>query len=472
MNSFKEKIRDLKKSELIKKGDKILIAFSGGPDSVFLFLLLNFLKKEYELEIFLLYVNHNLRNDVKNDLEFVKNFSKKNNVKIFIENLDVLNYCKKNKKSVELGARELRYKVLIEKLKESNFDKIATGHNLDDNVETLVFRLLRGTSIKGLKGIPVKRENIIRPILQFEKREILDYLKRIDQDYIVDYTNKESDYSRNYIRNEIFPMFSKINRNFKNKINDLILEINERENEFEKISEKNKKNKKHEKKDEFVKFLSKNNVEISRKKIDQIFNSIFDDFGNLRNDGEKDFDLEKNKILKKSYFSYEIFEKNKKNLENQKKFEIIKKNQSIEWYNSKTISFFENILEFENFFVEKKDFEYTFLIFKDNFVNDKSKIVVRNRENGDRIWLENLGQKKIKKILIDKKISKSERDFIPIVELVFENKKKENIILTVSDIKFSKFVKKFFKEDIKNFKNNNKILVIGRKKWQTEIKTT
>ena len=267
-------------------------------------------------------------------------------------------------------------------------------------------------------------------------------------------------------------MFSKINRNFKNKINDLILEINERENEFEKISEKNKKNKKHEKKDEFVKFLSKNNVEISRKKIDQIFNSIFDDFGNLRNDGEKDFDLGKNKILKKSYFSYEIFEKNKKNLENQKKFEIIKKNQSIEWYNSKTISFFENILEFENFFVEKKDFEYTFLIFKDNFANDKSKIVVRNRENGDRIWLENLGQKKIKKILIDKKISKSERDFIPIVELVFENKKKENIILTVSDIKFSKFVKKFFKEDIKNFKNNNKILVIGRKKWQTEIKTT
>ena len=83
MNSFKEKIRDLKKSELIKKGDKILIAFSGGPDSVFLFLLLNFLKKEYELEIFLLYVNHNLRNDVKNDLEFIKNFSKKNNVNFY-----------------------------------------------------------------------------------------------------------------------------------------------------------------------------------------------------------------------------------------------------------------------------------------------------------------------------------------------------------------------------------------------------
>ena len=74
--------------------------------------------------------------------------------------------------------------------------------------------------------------------------------------------------------------------------------------------------------------------------------------------------------------------------------------------------------------------------------------------------------------LIDKKISKSERDFVPIVELVFEDEKKENIILTVSDIKFSKFVKKIFKTDIKNFKNSNKILVIGRKKWQTEIKMT
>lgn len=466
MNSFKEKIRDLRKSELIKKGDKILIAFSGGPDSVFLFFLLNFLKKEYELKISLIYVNHNLRDDVENDLEFVENFSKENKVKIFIENLNVLEYCKKNKKSVELGARELRYKVLNEKLKELNFDKIATGHNLDDNVETLVFRLLRGTSIKGLKGIPVKRENIVRPILQFEKKEILDYLKRIDQDYIVDYTNKESDYSRNYIRNEIFPMFSKINRNFKNKINDLILEINERENKFGKINVKNKK------KDEFVKFLNENDVEISRKKIDQIFYSLFDNFGNLKNDGEKEFNLGKNKILKKNYFGYKIVENEEKNLKNQKKFEIIKKNQSIEWYNSKTISFFENILEFDNFFVEKKDFKYTFLIFEDNFASDKSKIIVRNRENGDRIWLRNLGQKKIKKILIDKKISKSEREFVPIVELVFEDEKKENIILTVSDIKFSKFVKKIFKNDIKNFKNSNKILVIGRKKWQTEIKMT
>ena len=466
MNNFKEKIRDLRKSELIKKGDKILIAFSGGPDSVFLFFLLSFLKKEYKLKISLIYVNHNLRDDVENDLGFVENFSKENKVKIFIENLDVLEYCKKNKKSVELGARELRYKVLNEKLKELNFDKIATGHNLDDNVETLVFRLLRGTSVKGLKGIPAKRENIIRPILRFEKIEILNYLKKIDQNYIVDYTNNESNYSRNYIRNEVFPMFSKINKNFKNKVNDLILEINERENKFGKINVKNKK------KDEFVKFLNENDVEISRKKIDQIFYSLFDNFGNLKNDGEKEFNLGKNKILKKNYFGYKIVENEEKNLKNQKKFEIIKKNQSIEWYNSKTISFFENILEFDNFFVEKKDFKYTFLIFEDNFVSDKSEIIVRNRENGDRIWLRNLGQKKIKKILIDKKISKSERDFVPIVELVFEDEKKENIILTVSDIKFSKFVKKIFKTDIKNFKNSNKILVIGRKKWQTEIKMT
>lgn len=469
MISFKEKIKDLEKNGLIKKRDKILIAFSGGPDSVFLFYLLNSLKKKYELKISLLYVNHNLRDDVENDLKFVKDFSKENDVEIFIENLDVLSYCKISKKSIELGARELRYKVLNKKLKELKFDKIATGHNLDDNVETLIFRLLRGTSIKGLKGIPRERENIVRPILQFEKREILSYLEKVKQDYIVDYTNNESDYSRNYIRNEIFPMFFKINKNFKNKVNDLILEINYRENSSSKINEK---------KDNFVKFLNKNNVEISRKKINQIFNSLFDSDGNLKNDGEKEFDLGKNKVLKKDYDGYKIIENHKKNLEKQKKFEIIKKNQSIEWYNSETIDFFENMLDFNNFFDEKKNFKYSFLVFEDEFENyltlngKKSKLIIRNRENGDKIYLKNLGPKKIKKILIDKKISKSARDFIPIIELVFEDKMEENIILAVSDIKFSKFLKKIYKNDIKNLKSNNKLLVIGRKKWQTEIRMT
>ena len=88
---FSKQLKNLKREEIIKKNDKILIAFSGGPDSVFLFYLLNYLKSEYNLELALMYVNHNLRSDVDNDLNFVKDFSKKNDVKLYIESVDVNN---------------------------------------------------------------------------------------------------------------------------------------------------------------------------------------------------------------------------------------------------------------------------------------------------------------------------------------------------------------------------------------------
>ena len=170
---FSKQLKNLKREEIIKKNDKILIAFSGGPDSVFLFYLLNYLKSEYNLELALMYVNHNLRSDVDNDLNFVKDFSKRNDVKLYIESVDVNSHSKKMKKSIELAARELRYEALEKVFQKEGFTKIATGHNLDDNVETFIFRLLRGTSIRGLKGIPRVREYIIRPILQFEKKLLL-----------------------------------------------------------------------------------------------------------------------------------------------------------------------------------------------------------------------------------------------------------------------------------------------------------
>ena len=226
---MKKKVKELKKSGLIKKNEKILIAFSGGPDSVFLYNLLFFLREYYSIEISLIYVNHNLREDVENDLNFVEEFSKENNVPLYIESVDVRKYAAENKKSIELAARELRYEAIEKVLQNLNYDKIATGHNLDDNIETFIFRLLRGTSLKGLKGIPSERKNIIRPILQFEKKEILNYLQENKKSYIIDYTNSENDYTRNYIRNEIFPMFVNINPTFRNKVNELIQEINNKE---------------------------------------------------------------------------------------------------------------------------------------------------------------------------------------------------------------------------------------------------
>lgn len=482
-----KKLEEVIKEGLISEKDKILIAFSGGPDSVFLYHFLNLLKNIISIEISIVYINHNLRHDVENDLKFINEFSNSNNVNCYIESVDVKKYATKNKKSIELAARELRYETIETIRKKIGYNKIATGHNLDDNVETFIFRLLRGTSVTGLKSIPKTRENIIRPILDFEKSEILSFLKNKNYKYIIDYTNNKNDYTRNFIRNKIFPDFENINPNFKQKIDSLIKEINEKENcklTFPNIYEKTINHK-----DELIQLLKQNNVEISREKINQIYKSLFLENGKLQNEGSKEFYLGKNKVLQNIYGELKIIsivddkaEKSVKSDKNSKifdKIKILKGNQSIEWYNYEII-LYENIQDFKTYFINKKNTNYTFYKFDDDKIKD-GKIIVRSRKDGDRIFLKNLGHKKVKKILIDEKIMKWERDFIPIIEIEdaqvldsleteiskieIDNNKKIKEILAISDIKFSKFLEKISNKDIENLENRNKskLLIIGRK---------
>lgn len=442
---MKKKAEELKKSGLIKKNEKILIAFSGGPDSVFLYNLLNFLKEEYFLEISLTYINHNLREDVGNDLKFVKNFSEENDVPLYVKSVNVKKYATENKKSIELSARELRYEAIEKVLQNINYDKIATGHNLDDNVETFIFRLLRGTSLKGLKGIPEERGNIIRPILQFEKKEILNCLQENKKNYIIDYTNNENDYTRNYIRNEIFPMFVNINPNFRNKINELINEINNRKNSKDNIL-----------KEKFVQYLEKYDVELSRKKIDQFYETLYNKKGELNTEGSKEFYLGNGKILRKKYDKLEVIVEKKKEVDEEKV--MLKLNIPVKWYDYEII-LTDNITGIEKI-GKTEEGNITLLRFAEEF--DEHKIFVRKKLEGDTILLNNLGHRKIKKILIDKKIPKWERDKIPLLEMEYrKNNKIISQILSVGDIKFSKYLKK---EEVKDKSDNNKmLLIIGRK---------
>ena len=442
---MKKKVEELKKSGLIRKKEKILIAFSGGPDSVFLYNLLDFLKEEYSLEIFLIYINHNLREDVGNDLKFVREFSEENNVPLYIESVNVKEYAAENKKSIELAARELRYEAIERTLKNINYDRIATGHNLDDNIETFIFRLVRGTSLKGLKGIPKERGNIIRPILQFEKNEILNCLQENRKSYIIDYTNNENDYTRNYIRNEIFPMFVNINPNFRNKVNELIHEINNRENNEDSIL-----------KERFVQYLEKYDVELSRKKIDQIYETLYDKKGNLNAEGSKEFSLGNGKILRKKYNKLEVIEEKEKEVDEERV--EVKKNVPLKWHNY-FIMLTDSILEIEK--IMKTEVENVKLMkFTDDF--NEYRIFVRKRLEGDAISLNNLGHKKVKKILIDEKISRWDRDKIPVLEMEYrKNNKTVTEILSVGDIKFSKYLRK--KEVKDKTQNEEMLLIIGRK---------
>ncbi len=427
MKEFYKKIKEIKNRNLISENDKILIAFSGGPDSMFLYYILKTLQKEYNLKISLIYINHNLRDDVDNDIKIITKFAKENGVKLYIKNIDVKKYAKENKKSIELAARELRYEMINKTLMEIEYNKIATGHNLDDNVETLVFRLIRGTSIKGLKGIPIKRGNIIRPILHFEKTEIIKFLDEKKVEYVIDYTNFENDYTRNYIRNEIFPMFFNVNSNFKLKINELIEELN-----YNKIS-KNKRL--------LIEKLEEKKVELTREKINNIYNSLYDSEDELKKDGAKEFQIGENLVLRKKYDKIEIVskkEKNEKEKNEKEKNETIKLNTQKKW-NLFEIGIFngENKILLNEY---KKSNKIKFYEIKLNKKVDEIKI--RARIDGDRIKLKNVGYKKIKKILIDKKISKWERDEIPII--LYENE-----ILAIGNISISDHLEKINIEEIR-----------------------
>lgn len=425
MKEIYKKIKEIKNRNLINENDKILIAFSGGPDSMFLYYILKKIQKEYNLEISLIYINHNLRYDVENDIKIVTKFAKENNVKLYIKNIDVKKYAKENKKSIELAARELRYEIINKTLIEIEYNKIATGHNLDDNVETLIFRLIRGTSTKGLKGIPIKRGNIIRPILYFEKNEIVKFLDEKNIEYVNDYTNLENDYTRNYIRNKIFPMFSNINLNFKVKINELIEELN-----YDKISEN---------KIALIKMLENKKVKLTREKINNIYNSLYDTEDNLKKEGTKEFEIGEDYILRKEYDKIEILKKEKKkiNFEN----EIIKINTLKKW-NSFEIGIFDdgakNLINID----EKLKNDIKMKFYKINLNEEIEEINIRSRNNGDRIKLKNIGYKKIKNILIDKKISKLERDTIPLIL-----HKKE--ILAIGNISISEYLEKINIEEIR-----------------------
>ena len=404
----------IKKYDLLKKNDKVLIAFSGGPDSVFLFHCINFFRESLRLELELVYVNHKLREDADEDIKFVKEFAEKNEVRYYIKEADVKKTAAREKISEEEAGREERYRIFFDIMKENNIDKIATGHNLDDNIETFIFRLLRGTALNGLKGIPVKRGVIIRPILEFRKDYILEVLDDAGEEYRLDSTNFETKYTRNKIRNLIFPLFSEVNPLFREKIAGLIEEINNFE-DIEKseepvlwLTDLRKMDKTMQNKRIFD-LISMYDIEINREKIRQI--------GELINSkGNKEINLGNSFILYKNYDKLEvIFQNEYVPLPEEL---ILEEGMISEWG--------DYLLEITKRDIKESPWEDGKII----FLGDKTNIKVRSRKEGDRIYLKNLGYKKIKKILIDEKIEKKERERIPVIEL-------DNEIAAIGDIKIS-----------------------------------
>lgn len=207
--------KTIKEYDMISAEDKVLVGVSGGADSVFLLNALVYLKKELMFDIYVANIDHGLRGkESSQESLFVKNLCKEKGIEYFTTKLCI----KKDKKySIEEVARKKRYAFFEKTAKQNKMNKIATAHNLDDQAETVLMRVIKGTSLRGLTGIPpVRKEKAItyiRPMIELSKKDVLDVLKKGKIEFKEDSSNKEEIYFRNIVRKKILPYLEKYNPN-------------------------------------------------------------------------------------------------------------------------------------------------------------------------------------------------------------------------------------------------------------------
>ena len=219
----KEVLTTIKKYNMINKGDKVVIGVSGGPDSITLLNVLNKFKEKLNIKIYVAHINHSIRKEADEETEYVREFCKKIDVEFFFKKIDVESEAKKLKIGTEEAGRNIRYAFFEEVAEKVGANKIATAHNSNDNAETVLMNIIRGTSISGLKGIEKMRDNkFIRPLIETTRATIEEYcrIEKLSPRY--DKSNKENIYTRNKIRNLLIPYIQKeFNPNIIEGINRL-----------------------------------------------------------------------------------------------------------------------------------------------------------------------------------------------------------------------------------------------------------
>lgn len=235
---FKDDIlKTITKYNLIQNGDKIVVGLSGGPDSMSLINVLNEIRKDanvsLDFELVAAHINHNIREEAKLDEEFVVEFCKKNQIEVYVLSADILQKAQKEKRSTEEVGRNTRYEFFEEVCAKTNANKIATAHTANDNAETVLMNIMRGSGTAGLKGIRAIRDNkFIRPLIETTRIEIEQYCKDNELNPRIDKTNFENEYTRNKVRNLLIPFIQeKFNPNIITSINRLSDIANE-ENEY------------------------------------------------------------------------------------------------------------------------------------------------------------------------------------------------------------------------------------------------
>ncbi|OQX99887.1 MAG: tRNA lysidine(34) synthetase TilS [Bacteroidetes bacterium 4572_128] len=277
---LKKFLNNIIKNKIFNKENKILLTVSGGIDSVVMFHL--FLKTKLNFAV--CHCNFKLREESDEDAIFVKKLSEENNIKYFETSFDTLKFAKENKFSIQMAARSLRYEWFEKIRNENNFDFIATAHNKNDITETFLINLARGTGIRGLTGIKIKKNKIIRPMINFSREEISDFKEKNKIIYNEDASNFSTKYIRNKIRHKIIPILEEINPYFIETMSENIGRLKENFKIYEKaILEKKEKIFFYEKDLIFLKKLEIENLE--NKEI--FFYEFLKDFGFNRIQSDK-----------------------------------------------------------------------------------------------------------------------------------------------------------------------------------------
>ncbi|WP_208985137.1 tRNA lysidine(34) synthetase TilS [Maledivibacter halophilus] len=431
MDIMEKFLETIEKNNLIEKNEKIVIGVSGGPDSICLLHLIWRLRKDLNIEPFVVHLNHQFRGkEAKKDEKYVEEFCQSLGVKLFIFSYDVSKYSSEKGISFEVGGRELRYGLFHKVAKQTGATKIAIAQNRNDQAETVLMRLIRGAGLDGLTAIDYKRDgNIIRPLLDISRKEIDDYCEKNALMPRIDKTNLEAIYTRNKIRLELIPY---IEKNFNPAIiealwrsSNLLKEDNSclnllTEEELQKVVAQKNNNQCLLSKKKFDRLHIAIKKRILRRSIKQVKGDLKDigfthienilDLIHKKNVGSR-LDLPGHITVQLGYNSIDI--KNNKALE-KKNFDF---NYKLNIAKTTYIKELSASIKLE--IIHGSDINDNTKNLKTAFI-DYNKVsgdlTIRNRKRGDRFKpLGMRGSKKIKDYFIDKKVPKEIRNKIPIL---------------------------------------------------------
>ena len=232
-------LETINKYNLIENGDKLVLGVSGGPDSISMLDILNKIRLDNTIKLnfklVVVHINHMIREEAKEDELYVKNYCRKNNLEFYSKSIDVKKLANTNKIGTEEAGRNARYEFFNEILEKTHSNKIAIAHNKNDNAETMIMNIMRGSGVSGLKGIEPKRGIYIRPLIECERTEIEKYCEENILNPRIDKTNFENEYTRNKIRNVVIPYIKKeFNPNIINTLERLSNLVKEEETYIEK----------------------------------------------------------------------------------------------------------------------------------------------------------------------------------------------------------------------------------------------